>query len=147
MWWRVVVSRKQQHTFPNDKILAVCTFSQELGKRISSCCCYSTSLESRVSSQGWYWWHLGLDSSLLWGVVWCLVGCLTKQPWPLLDDSGTPPHQSEQPKMSSDIAKCLLGGKITLLENHCFRDFRQCSRTRRINRCYIWKGKNTLLYL
>ena len=63
------------------------------------------------------------------------------------DDNGTPPHQWEQSRMSWDTAKCPLGGEIPLLENHCFRAFRHCSKRKRINRCYIWKGRNKLILI
>ena len=93
----------------------------------------------------------GLFCALIVFVVGgCSVPCRMFNSSPGLcvsDDNGTPPHQWEQSRMSWDTAKCPLGGEIPLLENHCFRAFRHCSKRKRINRCYIWKGRNKLILI
>ena len=57
-------------------------------------------------SPPWPSWHCGQDSSLLWGAVLCIEGCLTVSP--SSTTSGQlcyPPPKLWQPKMSPDIVE------------------------------------------
>ena len=72
---------------------------------------YTFSLSSMIGIR--HYWRLGLNDSLLGEAVLCSVGCVAAPPGSTYYMLVAPALQLWQPEMSADIARCLLGGKIT----------------------------------
>lgn len=64
-----------------------------------------------ASLNSMHYWHFGLDNSLLWGAVLCIVEYLAETLASTYQMSVAPSSQLWQTKMSPGIGKCPLGDK------------------------------------